>query len=263
MKQLAALQRAFQRHVYLPARAMEHDVLGTPRANAARRLSIYAGGYRSRLVEALGSDYPALQALLGEDGFDGLMREFIAAHPSRFANLRWYGGELARFLALTPRWRRRPLLAELAAFEWALGLAFDAADAPLLDADDIARVPAQDWPEMRFGLHPSAQRLELRSNTPQVWQSLLVRKKKRTPQARLRRIPVAWLIWRKDHTPFYRALAEDEAWALRAVERGRNFGTLCAGLRRFAGDTQAAQRGAQLLRNWITEELICASQPIR
>ena len=257
MKQLAALQRAFQRHVYRPARAMERDVLATPRASAARRLSIYANAYGSRLVEALGSDYPALQALLGENGFDCLMREFIAAHPSRFPNLRWYGGELARFLARSPRWRKRPLLAELAEFEWALGLAFDAADVPLLDAQEIARVPAQDWPELRFRLHPSAQRLELRSNAPQVWQSLIGRKKRRKPRAGMRRRPAVCLVWRKDHTPFYRELTGDEAWALRALELGRNFGALCAGLRRFAGDAGAAQRGAQLLRNWLSEGLVC------
>ena len=149
MKDLASLQRAFQRHVYRPGRAMERAVLATPRANAARRLGVYADAYRSRLVEALGNDYPALQGLLGETGFDRMMREFVAAHPSRHPNLRWYGGELAGFLTCSARWRRRPLLAELATFEWALGLAFDAADAPALGTDALARVPAAQWPRMR------------------------------------------------------------------------------------------------------------------
>jgi len=56
MKDLAALQRSFQRHVYRPGRAMERSVLATPRANAGRRLGVYADGYRARLVEALGTD---------------------------------------------------------------------------------------------------------------------------------------------------------------------------------------------------------------
>ena len=256
MKDLAGLQRAFQRHVYRPAHAMEQDVLSTLRASAARRLSIYANAYRSRLVEALGNDYPAMRELLGEDDFDKLMLEFISAHPSRVANLRWYGGELARFLARAPRWRRKPLFAELAAFEWALGLAFDATDLPLLDAEGVARIPAADWPDMRFRLHPSVRRLDLRSNAPQLWQRLRGRGKK--SQAKRQRGPAAWLVWRKGHTPFYRVLAKDEAWALRAIERGWNFGALCAGLRRFVGDERAAQRGAQLLRNWLGEGLLRA-----
>ncbi len=261
MKELAALQRAFQRHVHRPARAMEQAVLATSRASAARRLSIYADGYRLRLAAALASDYPALQALLGEAVFDALMREFVAAHPSRVANLRWYGGGLAHFLARSPRWRVRPVLAELAAFEWALGLAFDAEDTPLLAVEDVARVPAGDWPGLRFALHPSAQRLDLRSNAPRIWQWAEERGPK--PKARLLHAPVAWLIWRKGQTPFYRMLATDEDWALAAIGRGRSFGAVCNGLRKFAGDAGAAQRGAQLLRNWITEELLCAADPAR
>ena len=138
MKDLESLQRAFQRHVYRPGRAMERAVLEAPRANAARRLGIYADAYRSRLVEALASDYPALKEVLGESRFDRLMRAFVAAHPSRTPNLRWYGGELARFLGHSSRGRGRRPLAELARFEWALGLAFDAQDAPLVGAEDAA-----------------------------------------------------------------------------------------------------------------------------
>lgn len=255
MTHLASLQRAFQRHVYRPGRAMQRAVLATPRANEARRLGVYADAYRSRLVEALGKDYPALQGLLGEAGFDRMMREFVAAHPSRHLNLRWYGGELAGFLSRSPRGRRRPLLAELAAFEWALGLAFDAADAPALGTDAPARVPAAEWPRMRLQFHPSVRQLALRSNAPDVWRAAT--DGARPPRGRLRRSASTWLVWRKGLTPFYRVLPADEAWALDAMARGRDFASICSGLRRFAGVANAALRGAQLLRNWLNEGLVC------
>jgi hypothetical protein len=254
LKDLASLQRAFQRHVYRPGRAMERAVLATPRAAAARRLGVYANAYRSRLVEALGKDYPGLQGVLGERGFDRMMHEFITAHPSRFPNLRWYGGELARFLARSPRWRRQPLLAELARFEWALGLAFDAADAPPATAQEVARVPAADWPGMRLRLHPSVRLLWLRSNAPQVWRAASAGRKSPAAASGLR--PSAWLVWRKGHQPFYRSLAPEEAWALSAVARGRDFAALSGGLRRFVGAGRAAQASAQFLRNWLAEGLI-------
>ena len=256
MKDLASLQRAFQRHVYRPGRAMEHAVLATPRASAARRLGVYADGYRSRLVDALGNDYPALQGLLGETGFERMMREFVAAHPSRHPNLRWYGGDLDRFLARSARWRRRPLLAELARFEWVLGLAFDAADAPLATAQEFARMPAAHWPGMRLRLHASVQQLWLRSNAPRVWRAASAGVN--PPAARMRLMPSGWLIWRKGHEPFYRALPLDEAWALDAAAKGRSFGELCEGLRRHVGGAQAAQRAAQLLKEWLGEGLVCA-----
>lgn len=255
MKDLVSLQRSFQRHVYRPSRAMERAVLATPRANAARRLGVYADAYRSRLVEALGNDYPALQALLGETGFSRMMREFVAAHPSRHPNLRWYGAELASFLSRSPRWRRRPLLAELARFEWALGLAFDAADVPPTTAEEVARVPAAGWPGMRLRLHPSVQQFWLRSNAPQVWRA--ASKGRKPPAATMRRRPSVWLIWRKGHEPFYRSLPPEEAWALGAAARGRDFASLSSGLRRFVGAERAAQTAAQLLRNWLSEGLVC------
>jgi hypothetical protein len=244
---LAPLQRAFQRHVYRPGAPMARQVAAGPRANAARRLDVYASAYRARLVEALAEDYPALRQQLGERHFDRLARQFIAAQPSTFRNLRWYGAELARLLGSAP-------LAELARFEWALGLAFDAADAPLLGEADLARVPPARWPRLRFRLHPSVQRLDLRSNAPDLWR-VAIREKKRAV-AKTHRRAVPWLVWRRGFEPFYRALAADEAWALDALARGRNFAALCAGLRRWAGGAGAAQRGAQLLRNWLAEGLL-------
>ena len=256
MKNLTSLQRSFQRHVYEPGRVMERAVLATPRADAGRRLWVYADAYRSRLVEALANDYPALQGLLGEAGFDRLMREFIAAHPSRHPNLRWYGGELARFLARSPRWRRRSLLADLARFEWSLGLAFDAADAPLATAEEVARVPAADWPGMRLRLHPSVQRLWLRRAAPHVWRAIVLEGVSPVTAPRLRNS--AWLVWRRNHEPFYRALPPEEAWALGAAARGRNFASIAGGLRRFVGAGRAAQTAAQLLKNWLAGGLVCA-----
>lgn len=254
MTALAALQRAFQRHVYRPRGAMERHVVAGPRAGAARRLGVYVSAYRARLVEALAEDYPALRVQLGERRFDELMREFIAAHPSVFPNLRWYGGELARFMARSARWRRPALLAELARFEWALGLAFDAADAPLARESDLARVPAGEWPGLRFCLHPSACRLSLRSNAPEIWRAAIRKSGRATP--RLRRHAAEWLVWRKGFEPFYRPLARDEAWALGAIARGRDFASVCAGLRTFVGSVRAALQAAQYLRNWMTEGLI-------
>lgn len=235
---------------------MEPAVLATGRADAARRLGVYTNGYRSRLVEALGNDYPALHARLGEAGFDAAMRAYIAAHPSRHANLRWYGGELAQFLRRSKRWCRRPLLAELARFEWALGLAFDSRNAPLVSVEELARLPAERWPAMRVRLHPSAQLLELRGNAPQIWRAATSGGK--PPRTATRRRRACWLVWRKGFELFFRALPANEAWALRAVRRGSNFATLAGGQRRFVGAERAAQTFSQLLRNWFAQGLLCA-----
>ena len=240
---------------------MQRRIVATPRANAAHRLAIYADGYRLRLIGALRTDFPALGGVMGEAGFERMARDFVAAHPSSDPNLRWYGRTLAAFLSRASRWQRRPRLAELARFEWALGIAFDAADAPLVTADAVARVPPAAWPSMRLHLHPSVQLLHLRSNAPAAWQAIDAGRE--PPAAAMRTRPAGWLIWRKGDEPFYRALPPAEAWALGAVNRGREFAAVVSGLRRFVGTGNAAQTGAQLLRNWLVEELVCGLEPGR
>jgi len=47
------------------------------------------------LIEVLGNDYEVLHAYLGDGLFDTLAGDYIAAHPSTFRNVRWFGGKLA------------------------------------------------------------------------------------------------------------------------------------------------------------------------
>src|SRR5271169_3871999 len=162
-KSLAGLQQAFQAYVHEPAR-LDDIVQGIhpdTRVSAEDRLGIYATAYRLRLLEALDADYPGLHVLAGDEEFDAIGRAFIAAQPSVFYNLRWYGGDLPRFLRNSDEYRQYGVLAEMADFEWALVTAFDAPDDPLLQVEDIARVAPGDWPELRFEVHSSVQMVDL------------------------------------------------------------------------------------------------------
>jgi hypothetical protein len=256
MNTLGSLQRAFQRHVLRPSVAMERRVLATPRAGAKVRLAIYANAYRERLIETLGIEFEGLRAFAGEAAFRRLALGFIAAHPSRHPNLRWYGAGLASYLARAPRWRARPALAEMAKFEWALGLAFDAADAPPLAMDAVARIPAQNWPRMTFRLHPSVRVVALRSNAPRIWRA--ARDGQDLPRPALRKARQCWVIWRRDLVPYFRELSGSEARALDALARGRSFGEICAGLRRHLPANEVAPQAARMLRGWIEACMIDA-----
>jgi len=252
MTGLARLQRGFQRNIVDADPRFEREVVSTSRAPAARRLAIYSGAYAARLIEALGKDYPALRALAREPRFERVAREYIAAHPSPFSNLRWYGGELAAFLARIARSPRGAALAEMAAFEWQLGLAFDAADATPITINDIARVGPEEWPGMRFTPHPSVRRLALHYNVPAL--RAAAEKGKSLPRLKRAKGAVAWLVWRQDLVARYRSLAPDEAHALDALLRGAPFGEICAHL---AGAADPGLHAAQLLKGWLAEGLLC------
>ncbi len=127
-KQLAAIEAHFQDNVLTGDPAIDNQIEGDTAEFRNTRLGIYRRAYRLRLIEVLGTDYEVLRAYLGDELFDKLAGDYIAAHPSTFRNVRWFGGKLAEFLRSTPRYAGHPELADLAQFEWSLGQAFDAPD---------------------------------------------------------------------------------------------------------------------------------------
>jgi len=78
--------------------------------------------------------------LLGDDRFQALDLAYIDAEPSHHFPIRWFGHRLSRFLADAADYQDTPVLAEMAAFEWALRDAFDVADARVLGLDELRRI---------------------------------------------------------------------------------------------------------------------------
>jgi hypothetical protein len=251
---LSRLQRDFQDYVYQGTERIHSRVLGTEKAGTEVRLEIYRDAYRLRLLECLENDYPALECLAGDQEWERLARAFIESHPSRYFNVRWYGDEMAEFLKTTAPWRERPALSEMAEFEWAMTLAFDAQDASVLKVDDIAAVPAARWPKFRFAPHPSLQRLSLEWNVPAFWRA--VDMGKRPPRMKRAKAPVEWLLWRHELQIYFRSLNTDEASALDALRAGESFAEICAGLCQWHDEESVAVQAAALLKGWVTEGLI-------
>ena len=81
MSGLASLQREFQEYVLRGEPIIATRVEPGPLENHARRLAIYYDGYRLRLIEALGTDFEALRAALGEDGFKEACAAFMLPRP--------------------------------------------------------------------------------------------------------------------------------------------------------------------------------------
>ncbi|MBN2700910.1 MAG: DNA-binding domain-containing protein [Methylohalobius sp. ZOD2] len=223
-------------------------------AGAGERLAVYRNAYRVRLTEALAVDYPMLARWLGEARFAQLAEDYIANYPSDVRSIRWVGRHLTKFLRAAEPWRERPELAEMAAFEWALGLAFDCADADPLAPEALVRIPPEQWPRLRFQLHPSVQLLQLAYSVPSIWKALQAESE--LPPYRPNR--VSWLIWRQGLRQFFRSLAEPEAHALRAIQTGHPLAEVCAELARWDCCPDAAQEAARLLRQWLAAGVIVA-----
>ena len=232
---------------------MAGQVVGTERAGAEERVKVYVDGYRLRLLEVLQDNFTGLHTLLGDEAFDQLGRAYIDAHPSTHPSVRWFSQYLADFLRMTPPYDAQPYLAEMAAFEWTQGLVFDAADAPTTDIQALAAVAPDAWAGLRFQLHPTVRFLTLEWNVPGALQVLEAGE---APELRQADAPACWLLWRKDLLTHWRSLDEDEAWALDAVQKGKNFGELCEDLCRWHESSAVAMQAASFLKRWLTDGCI-------
>lgn len=253
---LHELQERFQAHLLNPDIDISDLVVSTARVNGAARLKIYAEAYRLRLIEALRTDFPALHALLGDEGFDHLGRAYIDTYPSHHFSIRWFGRHLTHFLTETSPYRERPVLWEVAAFEWALSEAFDGADTALVNHEALAALPAAAWPAMRLRLHPTVRRVDLRYNVPALWKAIT--EGQTWPTTEAAEHPIGWLIWRPGLKTFFRSLPISEARSLDAVLAGHSFAEICEGLCEWTAEDQVAPQAAGFLQAWMRGGVITA-----
>ncbi|WP_300302281.1 DNA-binding domain-containing protein [Ferrovibrio sp.] len=221
--------------------------------NAAARLDVYRNAYVERLHDVLRTDYPVLGRLMGEERFAALAYAYIAASRSASPTIRWFGGGLPAFLAAQPRWRDDGAACAMAAFEWSIGLAFDAADAPAICAADLSAVSVDAWPALRFRLHPALRMIALPHAVPDWW--LAVRDLDEAavlpPVPPLEDAARHWAIWRGQSGVRFRMVDPDEAAMLRAAGQGEDFAGLCAVVAEHGNIEAAPARAAGLLRLWI------------
>jgi hypothetical protein len=252
MNHLAKLQTDFQAYLLDSSKgaAFTKQIVNDKKVGVKRRLGIYADAYRLRIIEALTNVYPNLNRLLGDDLFDKAARSYIDVYPSHYRNMRWVGDQMAQHLQKTlPQYA---IAAEMASFEWALGLAFDAEDAPILTLQDLAEIPPENWADLRFKLHPSVQLFTFKWNVLRVWQALNIEE---TPP-KTAQINEPCVVWRKDLNSHYRSLDLAECAAIQQLIEGASFGELCEQLQENASEEAATMQAAQYLAGWLNEGMI-------
>lgn len=249
---LAQLQSDFQAYLMDAKKgaAFKNRIVNDKKVGVKRRLSIYAEAYRLRIIEALANSYPKLKALLGDDLFNTTAHSYINVHPSSYPNMRWVGDKMQLHLMKTLP--RHPIAAEMAAFEWALGLAFDAEDTPVLQLQDIAVIPPEAWADLPLVFHPSVQLLPLKWNVLLVWQALDTEQK---PPAPLQ-INESCLVWRMNMSSHYQSMDDLEDQAIKLVATGATFGALCEWLEGKCADQEATTQAAQYLSGWLNQGLL-------
>ena len=252
--QLRELQQDMQRHLLGEASAVTAAIVDAPPLPAADRLAIYRNAYQVRLIDALHDTYPILHGLLGDEAWVALGEAYVAAHPSVFRSIRWYGGELADFLARCPPFADEPILAEVALLEWTLAEVFDARDAEVLQRAALAAVDPSAWGALTFQFHPSLRRLEFSWNTAAVWKAMS--RDETPPRPEPAAAPAPWLLWRQNLQNYFRSMSGAESAALDSALRGRSFGEICEDLSALLPDDEIPAAAAGLLGTWADSGIL-------
>lgn len=260
MSTLGQIQADFQDYVLGrtgatgPVAAHVADQFGM---RASQRLAIYFDAYRRRMRTALNASFAKTRSFIGDAVFDRLADDYVAEYPSLHANLRWYGEQFAAFAARTRD--DCPIIGELAALEWTLGIAFDAPDSTPITAADLVDLPAEAWGTLLFATRPAVQLLTLKTNAGAWWQS--ADEEPSPPPAMHIATPQAWLVWRLKHQTHLRPLDTLEARALMDLAGGATFADVCEGVAGMTAgankdDIESTQRVAGYLQTWLAQGLL-------
>lgn len=254
MSNLNQLQQNFQNYLMLQDSSIQHHILNTEKVSIEQRLNIYRDAYSLRLLEVLTLDYPVLHTLLGHEAFETLGYEYLAAYPSTFQSVRWFGDALPAFVEKASI-ATQPVIAEMAYFEHALSQVFDERDCDVVTLEQMAAIPFEQWPMMHFQLVAAFRRLNVEWNIVPIWNAV---NEEQTPVVEKSADSMHLLIWRREREVQFCTLTSDEAYMVDAMYTGKTFAEICEGLCEWVAEEEVAMHAATLLKRFILDELISA-----
>lgn len=256
---------------------LEAIVWGDEQVSAVDRVEVYASAYFYRIHDVLSLDFPALRSHLGEVFFRDVITSYLCVRPSCHPSLRYAGAGLADFLsghvaALNIR-ERAVWAADLAAFEWARGDAFDAPDRPVLTRDKVAAMAPECFLDLHLQLGPWSFLHGFEFAVDQMWRAIqsgesdqssqaesVADEQQKNPKASLPDIfaakPTALVIWRQNERVYHRMLGAFEERALSWLSLGRSFGELCAWIAEELSEEEAPVQAAAWLEQWLADGLL-------
>jgi hypothetical protein len=135
------------------------------------RLELYRGNLHAAWDKVLGSAFPVVRALVGDEFFTALGRAYGRTHPSSSGDLNTFGAGFAGFASRFEHARSLPYLGDVAALEWAVHRAHYAADANALPRERMAAISPHDLLRSHFALQPALSWIESEFPVASIWQA--------------------------------------------------------------------------------------------
>jgi len=221
-------------------------------------LFVYQDAYGARLLSALRDNYAVLHLAMGDEAFDALGRAYLAAHPSSQPSIRWFGDQLAVFMAGSyAEHLPHPALADLARMDWALRAAFDGADAAPMTLSQLAALAPEAWACLQLRLQPTAQVLSLDWTIEPSYLALSraeIEGQDEAPEPQALKHDL--LVWREGFETRWRSLEGWEAELIEALQAQRSFAELGELAAQTLGEDSAPGQLVQALHTWVAQGLL-------
>ncbi len=279
-KNLARIQADFQAYITSPSYGefdkLEQRML-THTSNqygldAQSRLAIYYDMYRLRLLDVLFGDYPKLTGIMGEEKFTQAFLHYLLHHPSTHYSVRPFGAKFADFLNQYEPFCFKAYYTEMAKFEWALSLTFDAGEVPRLEFKNLMLLSPEEWVNLKFKLHPSVSILTFQHNITSVWkilenqkicpeqedESIVERYLEEQPERLISPLnsPETWLIYRKNFASCFQALTSEQYFMLESIGNGYTFSEICENLSKIMPGEKVPGFAMHHLADWLNTEVL-------
>lgn len=168
---LEALQSEFANGLTDPDAPVPAGVVDPQGRPAPKRFAVYRNNVTVSLIDGLKAAYPAIVALIGDEPFTHVAREFIRAHPPTNPVMLKFGNGFADFLETLSPLAHLPFLPDVARLERAWIESYHARDAVALDPASLGDVPPEKFAEAVFEVHPAARLIESRFPIVDLWEA--------------------------------------------------------------------------------------------
>lgn len=136
---------------------------------AGAGFAAYRNNFLAGTRKALGSDYPVVARLVGDDCFAALARAYRREWPSRSGSLEHFGQHFPEFLAQCYATTAHAYLADVARLERAIDACLLAPAAPVIGIESLAALTPADLASLRLEADPALRLLRSPWPVVAVW----------------------------------------------------------------------------------------------
>ena len=218
LRSLRDIQAAFAVHFSGHDQPDLVAAIGGDSRTALQRLQLHRHHATRSVGAALAATFPTVAAVVGQEFFGLLARDFMVGTALRDPVLSRYGGPFPQFVAAKQDMHGLPYLADVARLDWALNVAFHAGLEPRLSAADLARWPQDSLLSLSARLPTGSSLIESDYPLERIWQAS-------QPGAPVDRVdlaagPVCLAIFRRSEDAAFVVLAPGEAAFIKCLCRG-------------------------------------------